>query len=203
MKLFWTYFCIVLGTAIIAALTFEENRPDLAYLFATSAVFGTTCILAALHWGTLWPQLRNAGFGSREAWVALALLVPLLILNFGYHGLLFQLIPEHGAVPWVEMRKHGFDTATIVTSLAIFPALAEEVAFRGLLQHWLQAALKPWKAILLASALFTALHFSVLSAPYLLLLGLLLGWAKWKTGSLYPSMAIHFLHNAAAVLLFQ
>jgi membrane protease YdiL (CAAX protease family) len=51
------------------------------------------------------------------------------------------------------------------------------------------------RALLIASALFMALHFSVLSAPYLLLVGMLLGWAKLKTGSLYPSMLIHFLHN--------
>ena len=58
-------------------------------------------------------------------------------------------------------------------------------------------------AVLIASALFMALHFSVLSAPYLLLVGMLLGWAKLKTGSLYPSMLIHFLHNFIVISFFR
>jgi hypothetical protein len=91
---------------------------------------------------------------------------------------------------------------TLFVIICLIPALTEEIAFRGLIQHWLQTALKPWRAILLASALFTALHLSIISAPYIFLLGLLLGWTKWKTGSLYPAMVIHCLHNAAAVFLF-
>jgi len=31
---------------------------------------------------------------------------------------------------------------------------------------------------------------------------MLLGWVKWKTNSLYPSMLIHFLHNFIVVMFF-
>jgi membrane protease YdiL (CAAX protease family) len=82
------------------------------------------------------------------------------------------------------------------------PAVIEEIAFRGLVQHWLHAAISPFRAMVLASALFTALHFSVLSAPYLFALGMVLGWAKWKTGSLYPSMLIHLVHNLVVLEFF-
>jgi membrane protease YdiL (CAAX protease family) len=48
-----------------------------------------------------------------------------------------------------------------------------------------------------------ALHFSVMSAPYLFAVGMLLGWAKQKTGSLYPSIVIHFLHNFLVIAYFH
>ena len=64
-------------------------------------------------------------------------------------------------------------------------------------------AIAPTRAIVLASALFMAMHLSVLSAPYLFALGLLLGWTKWKTGSLYPSMLVHFLHNLIVLEFFR
>ena len=54
----------------------------------------------------------------------------------------------------------------------------------------------------LASALFTMLHFSVISAPYLFAVGMLLGWTKYRTGSLYPSILLHFLHNYVVVEFF-
>ena len=53
-----------------------------------------------------------------------------------------------------------------------------------------------------AAALFAVLHFSLLSLPYLFMVGLLLGWAKWKTGSLYPSILVHFLHNLIVLEFF-
>ena len=56
--------------------------------------------------------------------------------------------------------------------------------------------------MVVASALFAALHFSVLSFPYLFAVGMALGWVKWKTGSLYPPMLMHFLHNYVVVAYF-
>ena len=86
--------------------------------------------------------------------------------------------------------------------IAVFPAVTEEIAFRGLVQHWLHVAVAPWTAIALASALFAAMHFSIVSAPYLFLVGGVLGWARWRTGSLYPSMVAHFVHNLAVLAYF-
>ena len=63
-------------------------------------------------------------------------------------------------------------------------------------------AVAPRTAITLSAGLFALMHFSVLSAPYLFLVGLLLGWARWRTGSLYPSMVAHFVHNLVVLETF-
>ena len=86
--------------------------------------------------------------------------------------------------------------------VCISPAIVEETAFRGLIQGWLRRAITPLKAIVFAGFLFTVLHFSILSFPYLFGLGFLLGWVKWKTGSIYPAILIHFLHNLAVITCF-
>jgi membrane protease YdiL (CAAX protease family) len=132
--------------------------------------------------------------------MALALLAPMLLINFGYHHVMMQLAEVKGDSLAELFRRSGFTFGGVVLVICVFPAICEEIAFRGLLQHWLQTAIAPLRAIILASALFTAMHFNVIGAPYLLGLGFLLGWAKWKTGSLYPSMLIHFLHNLAVVM---
>ena len=53
-----------------------------------------------------------------------------------------------------------------------------------------------------ASALETALLLRAIPGLVMINLGMLLGWVKWKTNSLYPSMLIHFLHNFIVVMFF-
>jgi uncharacterized protein len=202
LPLFWTYFIVVLAAAVIGSAAFSKERPDLRLFFESIAITLTTGFFAAFHWRALVPQFQRLGFNSKHAWIALALLVPALGLNFAWHKMITYLIPE-ASDSMKALRELHLSKLTLVTLFCLFPAITEEIAFRGLVQHWLVSATAPMRALLIASALFMALHFSVLSAPYLLLVGMLLGWAKLKTGSLYPSILIHFLHNFIVISFFH
>jgi membrane protease YdiL (CAAX protease family) len=202
LPLFWTYFIVVLAAAIIGSAAFSKDRPDLRLFFESIAITLTTGFFAAFHWKSLIPQFHRLGFNSRHAWIALALLFPALGLNFAWHKMITYIYPE-ATDSMDSLRQLHLSRLTMITLFCIFPAITEEIAFRGLVQHWLVSAIPPMRAVLIASALFMALHFSVLSAPYLLLVGMLLGWAKLKTGSLYPSMLIHFLHNFIVISFFR
>ncbi|KKL19209.1 hypothetical protein LCGC14_2467800, partial [marine sediment metagenome] len=156
----------------------------------------------ALHFPALRVQLKRLGFLHPAAWVGLLALAPLLGINYVYHGWLTGLDGVADWNPVAKLRGAGMGEPALIFLFCVCPAVLEEVAFRGLVQHWLQAAIRPAKALLLASGLFMALHFSIVSAPYLFAVGMLLGWTKWKTGSLYPAMAIHFIHNLVVLELF-
>jgi len=200
--LFWTYFSVVVAAGVVSYVLFAAaERPGVAVLLSSGAVFVTTVVFAFLHWPSLGAQLRRVGFLNGHAWLALALLAPLVGLNYGYHRLLLSLGVEP-ALP-IEKLREMMGTRSLVLLVCILPAVSEEIAFRGLLQHWLQVAIRPARAVAVAAGLFVVLHFTVLSAPYLFLVGLLLGYAKWKTGSLYPSILIHFLHNFIVVMFFR
>lgn len=199
--LFWTYLAVVLGTSILGYFAFGESRPDLTVILSTAALFIATCVFAATHWPSLAAQFKRFGFFHWAAWAGLAALVPLLAINFLYHNWVRSVMDQRSLSD--RLAEVGLSDATVIFFFCVCPAILEEVAFRGLVQHWLQVALRPWKAIVVASALFTALHFSVVSFPYLFAVGMVLGWAKWKTGSLYPSILIHFLHNFVVLELFR
>ena len=194
MPLFWTYVAVVAGAGFFGAILFSRDRPDLQLFFQTIAITLTTGFFAAYHWRALVPQFGRLGFASKHAWIALGLLIPALGLNFVWHKMITYLVPD-ARDALKSLSELHLSKLTLVTLFCIFPAIMEEIAFRGLVQHWLVSAIAPMRALLIASALFMALHFSVVSAPYLFMVGMLLGWAKLKTGSLYPSMLIHFLHN--------
>jgi membrane protease YdiL (CAAX protease family) len=197
---FWTYFSVVLGAGLVGFVLLTNGRPDLAFYVQSGAFLATTCVLGAIHWRALSVQLRRVGVFQPAFLLCLVLLVPLLGVNYLYHGWLVR----HLGLPQSPLMEHvrQADPTTAIILVCIFPAVSEEIGLRGLVQHWLQTAIKPWRALLIASALFALLHFSLLSAPYLFAVGMLLGYAKWKTGSLYPSIVLHFLHNLIILEMF-
>ena len=197
LRVFWTYFAVVLGSAIIDETAFHADDLGARLIFGTVAIGLTTCIVAAIYWRSLAVQLKRVGFASPSAWIGLAALAPLLGINY-----LYQMRFLHWAgAQFAPLGDPNWSQWGLITVFCLLPAVSEELAFRGLLQHWLQAALTPARAVVIASALFAAMHFSILSFPYLFLVGLVLGWTKWKTQSLYPSMLIHFLHNLIVIEL--
>lgn len=200
--LFWTYFAVVVGMAIVSYFLFTEDRPDLALIFQSAALFVTTCVFGAIHWKSLAAQFKRVGFFHLAAWLGLLALVPLLAINYFYHGWLAREMGIEGGSPLGRLRESGLGEPALILFFCILPAVIEEIAFRGLVQHWLQIAVRPAVALLLASGLFTVLHFSILSAPYIFAVGLVLGWAKWKSGSLWPSMLIHGIHNLVVIEFF-
>jgi len=79
------------------------------------------------------------------------------------------------------------------------PAVFEELGFRGVLFGLLRRSLNAREAVLLSAVLFGIVHLSV---PILIThvpLGLYLGWLRERSGSIYPSMTAHFLHNSLIV----
>ena len=87
-----------------------------------------------------------------------------------------------------------------VVAVAI-PAL-EEILFRGAIQGRLRAAWDPWSAILATAAVFALVHFSLVTMPWLLVLGVALGWAREKSGSLLPGFLLHGVYNGLLVFGF-
>jgi membrane protease YdiL (CAAX protease family) len=96
----------------------------------------------------------------------------------------------------------------ILLTHALIPALAEEWFFRGfLLQSLLPRAKSAWGPILISGAIFGGFHLltqSVIAIDRLLpttLMGILLGYVCWRSGSIIPGLLVHFLNNTIVVCL--
>jgi uncharacterized protein len=84
--------------------------------------------------------------------------------------------------------------------MAFFPAMFEEVFFRGTVQNllvrWLQ---KPIVAILITSLLFSLIHASIYLFLSRAVLGFALGLMFYKTKNIWVNIIAHFLNNAFAL----
>ncbi|HMJ48809.1 MAG TPA: CPBP family intramembrane glutamic endopeptidase, partial [Ferruginibacter sp.] len=81
-----------------------------------------------------------------------------------------------------------------------FPAMFEEVFFRGGLQNLLERWWKnPFLAILVTSLLFSFIHLSIYLFLSRAVLGFVLGLMYHKTRNIWVNIIAHFLNNSIAV----
>lgn len=107
-----------------------------------------------------------------------------------------------------QLMENWEKVSPVITllSIALITPLGEEIAFRGYLYSAFESKKQPWRAIVISAGLFAAFHVvapGVLSferfAPSLFL-GLILGWVRDRSGSIWPSLVIHVTHNGLLLL---
>lgn len=89
----------------------------------------------------------------------------------------------------------------VIISSALFPAICEETAFRGVLFGTLQNKCRILVAVLITGAVFGLYHMNLIKFFVVGFFGCILAYAVYKTGSIAVSMWMHFLNNLFSVLL--
>ena len=95
----------------------------------------------------------------------------------------------------------------IAICFAIVPAVCEEWFFRGMLLRSMLKVWTPWRSILVSALLFGLFHILSSSAVALdrflptFLIGVLLGYLGYRSGSILPGIMLHTLHNGIVVFL--
>jgi membrane protease YdiL (CAAX protease family) len=87
----------------------------------------------------------------------------------------------------------------LVVVVCITPALCEELLFRGYFQRTLERTLG-MKSLFIAGIIFGLYHMQPLNLISLALLGCMFGFFFYRSKSLLPGIAAHFVNNLLAVL---
>ena len=85
-------------------------------------------------------------------------------------------------------------------TVAILPPIFEEWICRGMVLRGLLTRMKPFWAILLSALFFSIMHLNPWQGAEALIIGLVMGYIYYKTGSLLLTMLIHFVNNATSVI---
>jgi len=107
---------------------------------------------------------------------------------------------EQGLVPdtWDSSRAGAFVAFFLVVTF-VAPAV-EELTYRGLGL----SLLKPYGiglAILVSGILFGTAHGLLIALPVLAIFGIVVGWLRIRTDSIYPPMLLHATFNGTALLV--
>lgn len=97
-----------------------------------------------------------------------------------------------------QLLQHGQITAILF--LAILPALLEETFFRGIICLGLADSEGKTRAIILSGLLFAFAHMNPWQFTPALILGMVLGWAAIRTGSIRLPVLLHLITNSIAIL---
>ena len=88
--------------------------------------------------------------------------------------------------------------------VAIFAPIFEEWLCRGMvLRGLLGNGVKPVWAIVISAAFFAVIHMNPWQALNAFIIGMVMGYVYYKTGSLWLTMLIHFVNNGFAVVCAQ
>lgn len=161
-------------SGVLLPLTSKVGGYDVLYVFFL-IIFSNTFLAVVAQYSQMlpWPKEFISGREQNET------LTKLLLMGTGYGDLMLNLF-----------------------IVAVLPAFCEEFFFRGFLQRVLMKWFKDAHlSILIAAVVFSAFHFDAVNFLPRFLLGAMLGYLFYWTGSLWLPIIAHFLHNAQTVLL--
>jgi membrane protease YdiL (CAAX protease family) len=187
--------------AIVGAFRMSIDRAVPAIIILT---FVLACLLMLIDARAHGLSMTAFGFrrsAAKFVGYSIALGVPLSLVA----ALLLNQFREPGPLaglhiaPWLAFVYFG-----------LAAPIQEEVIFRGLLQTGLAAnllaagrasATASFMAVLVVACLFAAIHLAVgpLTAACAVVLGLLAGELRRRSGSLFPAMCCHALFNLAGL----
>jgi membrane protease YdiL (CAAX protease family) len=209
----WLAFVFALALLSYGArLSDTETPDDLAYRYSSSVaaliqyglMLGILLLIArGLSWRDVFALRRPARWG-RAIGLAVVGLVAIYAAALVYERVLslfgdFNPTEEQGLVPdgWDSSRAGAFVAFFVVVTF-IAPTV-EELTYRGLGL----SLLRPYGTILAVvatGALFGLAHGLVLGLPILTVFGIVVGWLRVRTDSIYPSIALHAAFNGIALL---
>jgi membrane protease YdiL (CAAX protease family) len=151
-------------------------------------------------WGLVWPPRLRWG-------LIVSVLVACYVALFAY-GLIVDMLGIEGLKPESNVPESFFKYPAVVplavVLVIVIAPLCEEMFFRGFLFRGLWSRFGLWPAIVGSGFLFALIHFTGVNSVGLILpftvIGILFAWLAYRTGSLWNSIAVHFLFNSVSMI---
>lgn len=193
------YFCL-LASSVVGIIVVLRTGGGAGLVISLTVVEDViVAAFAIMTWRTVWRSLVTP---VSVWWIAAGMGLGFLTFLFATLVLklettIFDVQRLHSTTDFV---RGGYGLATMILVICILPAVFEEIGFRGIIFPALRPFMSGRDAVIVSAMLFMTLHLELFGLPYLLALGLVAGFLRYRTQSLLPGMALHFTHNLLCVL---
>ncbi|MEZ4756597.1 MAG: CPBP family intramembrane glutamic endopeptidase [Flavobacteriales bacterium] len=167
-----------------------------------SGVVGTLLIVCSVY---LWKRgglvdflgLRMASMRQFFLWTVAFLLLAMVL------ELLMRMVPSFQTDFMERVLGSSTDRVLLAIGVGLMAPLFEEFLLRGLLLGSIRHITDAHSAVALSAGVFTLMHLQYSWTVMLLILplGVVLGYARVKSGSIWVPVLLHVINNMATVLL--
>ena len=194
----------LIGGWIVGAVWMQVTKsPDTttAMIITTTVVTSVAIIAVFLlaHWTEVSPRWLRTRPWMVLSWsvvAAVGALIPSMWLQ--------EQIPElpnwlDNEFDMILSNRWGY------LAIGLLAPLSEEIVLRGAVLKVLLKSpkLSPRAAIAISAVFFALIHMNPAQMPHAFLIGLLLGWMYWRTGSILPGVAYHWANNSIAYIMYN
>jgi len=143
------------------------------------------------YFALVWPRARDLAIGL-ICLVGLVAASDLLLYVSGR-----DLVTPFQLQSYATATAEGWLPALLAAAILVAPA-GEELMFRGFIfRGWARSERAVWPAIVAISVLWAALHiqYDWTGVLQIFVIGLFLGWMRWRSGSTLLTFVLHALFN--------
>lgn len=199
-----------LGVIVTAALTFAVSQ-DFTATYGLVIVYPIQFIPAMLYASAKSRMnegfekgyaLDSNNFGGRSG-LCMALIVSAMAVAAAFvFEPVSMLLPEMSEAmkAAMEMLLNG-PVWLVLISVSVFAPFFEEWLCRGIILRGLLKRVKPAWAIAISAAIFGLIHGNLWQAIPAFIIGVILGYVYYKTGSLKLTMLMHCVNNTLSVIV--
>lgn len=196
------WFAVLWALLLVWQLNIGGSIDSRLLISINMAIFGAAAWLMIVRYRLPVRQTLSLRAPPTGAWLGVLIGAPAgLVLADGIVRLASLAMPIPEA--WIEAMAENMGISLPLWQMLIFfslmPALFEEIAFRGVLLHGLKNRLTTLQLVLVAGIAFGFFHVDLFRIPPTSLLGIFLVVTVIRSGSIFPAMAWHALHNALAL----
>jgi membrane protease YdiL (CAAX protease family) len=190
---------LVLG--VISGIANRTSSPGLTA--AGTVVVDVSVVVACVLFAGLVKRPRPSQFGLRGAVPKFtAQIAGLGALAYFLFSVVYEAIvrPDN---PQKVVESLGADSNKLLLVVGALVVIAvapvcEELFFRGILFKVLRQRMPFWPAAVIDGVLFGFVHGSLVIVPVLAALGVMFCYVYERTGSIFPTIALHALNNTIA-----
>jgi membrane protease YdiL (CAAX protease family) len=174
----------------------------LAVLIADSIFALIVLIFFAINYKTTKHLFRLKKYNKKIIYTLL-IGAPLLalIVNFVCDFLNQSVFNQSHSIYYEQFQNSPAPLLFSIISTAVFPAIFEEIMFRGVLFNETLKIAGLKSTILITSILFTILHLSLISIFWIFPIGLVFGYLRAKYNTILYGVIGHFVYNASVVIV--
>lgn len=147
-------------------------------------------------------RIRKLPFPVILSTLVLSLGIIILVDEFDRIASLLFTPPEYLDQLGYMLKFDSFNMAVfLIFGIVVLAPLGEEILFRGFLQKFLE---EHWqdvtRAVLVTSLFFAIIHLNPFWLIQIYMLGVILGFLAWRTGSIWAGFILHAANNLVALL---